>query len=378
MLKDLKKNKYVKLSFSLKLTVICLIILTVLTIMGTIYQADNGLYKAKLKFFSSWFFLAGGFIPLPGAALVMSILFVNLVSSMIFRIGIRLKNIGNFLTHLGILILLLGGFFTFFFSEESVLTLREGENSSWSSSYHAWELSVWKDIEGVRHYSVINLEDLNPGEKLNFPELPIKIVVKKYFKNSSAFKNSNIHGNNEIINSSGIVSVDFKEESSEPAENIPGIILHSDDVNKDIILYGGERIPAHLNLDGEIYNFFLRKSRKKLPLEIKLIDFRIKKYPGSEIVKSYESKVEIKHDGLVREVLISMNKPLRYKDYTFFQSSYQITPGGIEYSILAVVKNSGRLLPYISSIIIFIGMLIHFILMLFRKKKIKSDTPEGN
>ncbi len=127
MLNKLKKNNFIKFSYSLKLTVVCLIVLTVLTVWGTIYQTDNGLYAAKAKFFTSWIFLAWGFIPLPGGALTLSVLFLNLISSMIFRIGFRLKNIGNILTHLGILILLIGGFFTFLFSEESVLMLKEGE-----------------------------------------------------------------------------------------------------------------------------------------------------------------------------------------------------------------------------------------------------------
>ncbi|MCK4888769.1 MAG: cytochrome c biogenesis protein ResB [Candidatus Aminicenantes bacterium] len=378
MLNDLKKHNIIKFSYSLKLTVACLIFLAILTTWGTIYQADNGLYAAKAKFFTSWFFLAGGFIPLPGAGLVLSVLFVNLISSMIFRIGLRLKNIGNILTHLGILILLLGGFFTFFFSEESVLMLKEGEKSSWSNSYHAWELSVWKDARGVRHFSSISLNDLGKDEKINFPDFPITIKVKKVFMNSSAFRDRERSSNNDILNSSGIVSIDEKETEPEPEANIPGLVLFSEDLRKDILLYGGENIPTSAEIKGDIYNFSLRKLRKKLPIELGLLDFRIKKYPGSEIVKSYESTVEIRHDDLKREVIISMNKPFRYKDYTFFQSRYQITPAGVEYSIFAVVKNSGRLLPYISSIAVFIGMLIHFIVMLFRRKKENSSLQKGN
>ena len=155
-------------------------------------------------------------------------------------------------------------------------------------------------------------------------------------------------------------------------------MLYSEDISKNIILYGGETIPTHVEILGSDYHFSLRKLRKKLPIELGLLDFRIKKYPGSEIVKSYESTVEIKHEDLKRELVISMNKPLRYKDYTFFQSSYQITPAGVEYSVFAVVKNSGRLLPYISSIVVFLGLLIHFILMLFRKRKESSEIIKGN
>ena len=53
-----------------------------------------------------------------------------------------------------------------------------------------------------------------------------------------------------------------------------------------------------------------------------------------------------------------MNQPLRHKGYTFYQSSY-IEDDNKEISVLAVVKNLGRALPYLSSLIICIGLLIH-------------------
>jgi hypothetical protein len=55
-----------------------------------------------------------------------------------------------------------------------------------------------------------------------------------------------------------------------------------------------------------------------------------------------------------------MNEPMRYRSYTFYQSSFSIRPDG-EFSILSVVQNKGRIFPYISSAIIFIGLLTHII-----------------
>jgi hypothetical protein len=56
-----------------------------------------------------------------------------------------------------------------------------------------------------------------------------------------------------------------------------------------------------------------------------------------------------------------MNNPLRYQGYTFFQASFSIDTDG-ERSTFAVVTNPGRLLPYISSLMVFGGMLLHFVL----------------
>jgi hypothetical protein len=56
-----------------------------------------------------------------------------------------------------------------------------------------------------------------------------------------------------------------------------------------------------------------------------------------------------------------MNEPLRYKGYTFYQSSFE-QRDGIEVSVLNVVKNTGRFFPYLSCLVIFCGLLLHFIL----------------
>jgi hypothetical protein len=68
-----------------------------------------------------------------------------------------------------------------------------------------------------------------------------------------------------------------------------------------------------------------------------------------------------------------MNEPLRHKGYTFFQSSFIEGPDS-ETSVFAVVKNYGRLFPYISSIIMCVGLLFHLsqkLPDLFRKSREK-------
>ena len=84
------------------------------------------------------------------------------------------------------------------------------------------------------------------------------------------------------------------------------------------------------------------------------------------MASNYESTVEIDTGDLRRTTRIFMNNPLRYKDYTFYQSSYSIGPNGAESSVLSVVKNKGRLFPYIACTLIGVGLLIHFLVHLFR------------
>ena len=80
---------------------------------------------------------------------------------------------------------------------------------------------------------------------------------------------------------------------------------------------------------------------------------------------NYSSLVELRHPerGENREFLIYMNHPLRYDGLTFFQNSF--TQDELN-TILQVVSNPGRHLPYISCILIFIGLSLQFGISLWK------------
>ena len=93
-------------------------------------------------------------------------------------------------------------------------------------------------------------------------------------------------------------------------------------------------------------------------------------HPGTGIPKSYSSDINLIENGISKHILIEMNEPLRHKGYTFYQSSFIESLDG-ETTVLAAVKNYGRLFPYISSIIMCIGLLLHLIMKLpelFKKR----------
>ena len=358
---------------SLKLTVVCLIILAVLVVWGTVYQASHGLYQAQQKFFHSWYFLIFGFIPFPGTVLVLFILFLNLAAALFSRISLRPAKIGNLITHLGLIVLLIGGFFTFYYSQESTLTLKKGETDDMSISNRLWELVVWEQNAKMQNGQTnagiyaFDTKGFRPGDVIQLQNLGFTMRVKEYYENCSI---------NAINNVSGIRELKKKPPEKEIENNIAGGIFDINHVNHApgqshiLLLYGKDPHPTVVTVDNRELLFFLRKKKFQLPLSLTLVDFAVKFYPNSDIPKSYESRITIKTGkGVERDVTISMNKPLRYADLTLFQSSYYIAPDGTEYSILAVVKNVGRLLPYFSSFIIFLGLGIHFLVMLFQKKK---------
>ncbi|MGE5341400.1 MAG: cytochrome c biogenesis protein ResB [Candidatus Omnitrophota bacterium] len=379
-------TRIVKGIASLKLTVIFLLILVILIVGGTWDQAGHGLYHAQQKYFSSWGVWLLGFIPFPGTVPVLFALFLNLLASLVTRIGFRLANTGMMIAHGGILILLIGSFFTFYFSEESAIMLKKGESTTRSFSRHAWETAVWElqpknRSEECKVY-VVDTGPFQPGGISLFPDLNIQFTINQYHTNCTAFvSNEPKAADTGVCNASGIQLLEAKPAASEIEANIPGGVfeittLSPDNNRQTLLLYGEDRQPTPVTLNGRTVYFSLRRKEIPLPLSMTLLDFHMNMHPNSSIPKRFESRVRIKGidpSVMEREAIISMNRPLRVQAYTFFQASYFTTSDGTPYTILAVVKNSGRLIPYVSSITIFIGLLIHFLIMGFRYYQTRGD-----
>lgn len=372
MRKKLASLPVVKFLTSIRITVTCLAFLFILTLGGTIYQVSHGLYLAQQKYFNSFFFLLSDVIPFPGAQLVMWVLFVNLMAVLFFRFVYKRSYIGILVIHIGILMFLLSAFVVHYDSVESHLTLMENEGSNVSADYNEWELAVWKKEGDTRKVVAYDVRQFAPGKTVSFGMFGFDLAVKSYHPNCMPFSDSPHSTAAEAVNASGIQVLKETDVQLDPTRNIPGgvfMLARGDTAEKNILLFGGETKATSLVVDGEPYYFMLRHKHYPLPFVLTLLDFRMQKHPGTDIAKSYESLVELKTPELSRQTVIFMNNPLRYKDYTLYQSSYSVDQSGRESSTLAVVKNKGRLLPYIATFTTFFGLLLHFILVFFASLK---------
>ncbi len=360
--KKMASLKLIRAMSSLKIMVTCLAFLFILTFWGTVAQAQHGLYNAQARYFNSFFFLALGFIPFPGAQLVMWVLFVNLLSAASFRFAFNWKNLGILIIHFGLLTYLVGSFVTLYGVKESNLTLQEGASSNVSSSYHDWEIAVWKGAGGIKKVTAYDSNHLKEGQTLDFKANGLDLKVQSYYVNADAYGSGGEPG--KVLNASGIATLKPKESFNEPEKNTPGALLQIADQKgegKTLLLFGGDSTPTTARIGNDDYSFSLRRKLTELPMTVKLKDFQMEVHPNTDVARSYKSLVTIDANDLSRDVLISMNNPLRYKGYTFYQASYSIDAQGHEFSTLAVVSNSGRMLPYISSLVTFLGLAIHFL-----------------
>lgn len=108
----------------------------------------------------------------------------------------------------------------------------------------------------------------------------------------------------------------------------------------------------------------------ELPFHIKLKDFILKKYIGTNNPSSYESMVEIQdpEKNIKFSYHIYMNHILNYKGYRFFQSSYDPDERG---SILSVNHDFyGTIITYIGYFLITIGLIASLFVKNGRMRKL--------
>ncbi len=363
---------------SLKITCTGIFLLFILTLWGTIAQVQDGLYLAQEKFFHSFYFLALGFIPFPGAQLVMWVLFLNIIAVMLIRFVYSWKKLGILVIHIGLLMFFVSGYVILHAARESHVTLKEGQATNVSSAFHDWEVAVWENEteteEGrrVRNVTGIDIARLKKDEPLALEGMGIILKRKEYHRNANAYTSSDERG--RYINASGIHKITPTKLEKEPERNTPGAVLQvtTPEGTSDILLYGAEKVPTTIASGGKTYHFGLRLKRYPLPFTLKLVEFIKEEHPGTDTARSFQSTVAVDTAGQWRETSITMNNPLRHKDYTFYQSSFSVDKFRNESSTLAVVKNSGRITPYVATFVTFAGLVIHFTMAAFQSRKKKG------
>ena len=359
-----------------KIFVFAIIWMMMLVVLGTLAQKDMGLYAAQNRYFSAWITWFW-FIPMPGGRLTLIIILINL-SFFFFKKSIwKIKKLGIVILHLGGILLLVGGGLTAMFSSEGNMVIEESAQSNHVEDYHFMELAIINtSASSFDEFTIFDQPLLKRNQVLAHANLNFEIEIINYLENCEPTKRNSHAGIQHKGMLKKIMLNELKPEK-EDNWNRPGMIykISNSGTNADG-MYGiflGQPISQTVSVNNKDYTIILRRKRTYLPFSIELLDFKKILHPGTDIPKSYSSDINLIENGAVRKILIQMNEPLRHKGYTFFQSSFIEGPNS-ETTVLAVVKNYGRLFPYISSIIMCIGLLFHLsqkLPDLFRKSKEK-------
>jgi len=150
--------------------------------------------------------------------------------------------------------------------------------------------------------------------------------------------------------------------------------------NKVMLVYfkkGKKAIDSTFELNGVIVSISFGSIQIPLDFSIKLLDFQLDRYPGSMSPASYASEVILvdKKQNINMPYRIYMNNILDYKNYRFFQASYDRDEKG---TVLSVNHDPGTLPSYIGYFILAIGMFWSLLSSKTRFAKLKANAIKYN
>ncbi len=326
------------------------------------------------------------------------------------------KRAGVVLLHGGIGLLMFSELLVGVQAEEGQLALYEGETANYVIDIRSVELAFvdHSDKEEDRHI-VIPESRLYTGEIIDDPNYPFVVEVVQFMVNSDALPEARAaalekQGGREPVKNPSTTGFGTKYKLLQKEEedglgdetNMAGAyikIISRKEQKEDVWIFHQELKPQTIRINGVDYQASLRFKRRYLPYSVHLEDVQKNDYVGTNTPRDYASIIHI-HDPETKRDLkgerIWMNNPLRYRGDTFYQSDYGKGPKVVrdpetwepqmefnrqagkwqekvipaqERTVLSVVTNTGWMIPYVSCMIVAVGMLSHFLLTLTRFSK---------
>lgn len=436
-------RKVVRFFASLKLAVVIILLLALLTAIGTFVEARYDAYAAgKLVYHTYWMY---------GTLLLLS---MTLIAVMIDRLPWKKKHIPFLLAHVGIILLLIGSIVTRYYGIDGTMRFGIGEKNR-LVTIPVTDLQIWSSFDGDRYTQILNQEvdffvrhpkkypfqislmesdfKVIDYEPYIFPQR--QIVESKAPRAGSAVRflvqNAQVNVNDWILQTRENVPETFDFGPAKvtlgPAPSHPtgkneiflsptadkkkleytvfyedgrktkkGIVKETESFETGwmglqfrvlrflptakvdyeikvtdrptplttsaikVSLLGNEhwiQLNDVVKIFSEQSMYLITYGHRRLDLgfDLYLKKFEVGRYPGTMRAASYASLVT-PPEG--EDVLISMNEPLKYNGFTFYQASFQDGPNGEPIaSILSVNKDPGRWLKYLGSLIISIGII---------------------
>ncbi len=359
--------------------VVVLSFLLLLTWLGTIEQVDHSLYDVQKKYFDSvflWHDLGPLKVPLPGAFLLMGILFVNMLCGGIIRIRKNRRNVGVVLAHFSILFLLAAGGVSFFFKREGYLQLYEEESGAVFTSHHHRVLEI-TEVGADSPVLVIpegRLEDCVNGRTRAFfhASLPFELTVTNYVRNAVAESDAMrpAPANLTVVDNYYLVPHPLEKEAEANLAGAYVTLKDADGTTKPILLWEPAVVPVtHRTADGRAFTLRLTRQTWELPFTVTLDKFTHEYFPGTMKNKVFASDITYRRFGVDHKFKIEMNKPLRSDGYTLYQTAWGPTnwdprSGDKRYSVFTVANNPADKWPIYATIMAAVGIALHFVMKL--------------
>lgn len=318
--------KILDVLFSFKTTLILLAILAIGAGVATFIENDFGTSTARVLVYNNiWY------------ETVLVLTTVNL-AAIIYKFKMW-KNTPRFLFHSSFVVILIGAGVTRYVGYEGIMQIKEG--------------STENRMMSLEPYLQITIKD---GDKTYYKEYQKEFTT--LMKSINEFKHTISYEGKEIV-------VDYtnymlaKKDTAKMGMLTVDVTANGE--TKEIKL-PGRRGQKGLNRElkfGEV-SVFLEYGSKVLllPFSIKLNDFQLDRYPGSNSPSSYASEVTvIQEDNTSYDYRIFMNKTMHQGNFLFFQSSYFPDETG---TVLSVNNDPGKWPTYLGYFLLILGLSLNF------------------
>lgn len=323
-------------------------LLMLILVVGTISQKWIGLHASLDLFFFSWVIWLYSF-PLPGGMIVMSAITLNLTCKFLLKSRWSKDRCGTNLIHLGILILMIGGLATLIFKTDSVMVLPPNQDIQHVQDYVETDLVILKNDRAFYRRS---FDTVTPRK---IEELPFSLAITDVCQSCAIVLRPEEEKEGWVgaFQSMKLVPTGRALNPEETIQGLSFIVDGTDSQDGKYITFESFPKPPQFISGEDTYTVLVQRHKTELPFSISLTQFDKEMYTGTYRAKNYTSHIQV-HDGDIDfPAIITMNEPLRYQGYTFFQSSFI----GNDVSVLAVVKNEAYIFPYIASLLITLGLL---------------------
>ena len=283
--------------------------------------------------------------------------------------------------------------------EEAQMPIFEGTKSNWVHDIRTGEIAVTeRGAEGKDRVAAIPQNLFREGETYDLPNLPLEVKLVKFFKNSKIRDRKP----GETSPATEGVGLDMTVEEMKPVTGVDagkggdlaaayielrekgpnGKSLGTYLVGQELWHYHfmtGMFKPQTIKAGDKEYVFELRYKRNYKPYVIEAVEVRKDDYVAGDKPRNYSSLLHVVDPtrSIDRQESIKMNSPMRFAGETFYQSGYNEVDGR-KVTTISVVENSGWMLPYVSCMIVAVGMLWQFGLTLGRflsRRRERVDAP---
>jgi len=373
------KNPVMRALTSLRLTIVCLAALMVLVTAATLAQVGMGTVgavNAYMRSYLVWWNIPDSrwMIPVfPGGATVGLVLMVNLVAAQAVRLQATWSKAGLWLVHLGLILFVGGEFVSGMFQVESQMAIENGQTVNYIEGRDP-ELAVI-DVTDPAQDEVYSIHGrtLRREGVVSLPGTPVSLKIQGYAQNAELRNRAPTDPPARATAGvgAGVTLLEVPPVSGDNDVDSTAVFVEPIAGGRSYGIWLASKAlgaPQSFTHEGRTYQIAMRHRRQYLPYSVTLKKFSHDKYAGTEIPKNFSSLVHLSNAATreERDVLISMNDPMRYDGKAFYQASFG---KGDTLSILQVVENPGWLLPYISCVLVAVGLIIHFTVSLMKSSR---------